>query len=157
MSYRIDRLGLAIKAARESLSLTRTQFAKKIHVSCSFLGMVERGEKKASLETLCRIADLTNTTVDSLLGGSRSFQNMAKEEYARYQLEHRIDFPSPSALYRTQAKDPSWLAEQLLLRKKMEDVIHVLALCDTLALQMIHEQIQSLVRYNFIQKPTLEF
>lgn len=63
-------LGMRIKQARISKDLTQLILAEKINVSPNFLGDVERGLKKPSLDTLVHIANLLNVSVDSLITDS---------------------------------------------------------------------------------------
>jgi len=45
-------LGRRVKQQRIMAELTQEELAEKAGVSCSFIGHIERGEKKASIETL---------------------------------------------------------------------------------------------------------
>ena len=55
------------RVARLLLRLTMEQLAEKVDKSSNFIGQIERGESKPSLETLVSIANALGTTVDSLL------------------------------------------------------------------------------------------
>ena len=44
-------IGNRIRTIRESLSLTREQFAELIDISSSFLSQIERGDKSMSIDT----------------------------------------------------------------------------------------------------------
>lgn len=65
-------LGMRIKQARIGKDFTQLILAEKINVSPNFLGDVERGLKKPSLDTLVHIANLLNVSIDSLIGDSLS-------------------------------------------------------------------------------------
>ena len=45
-------LGKRIRQQRQVAGITQEELAEKTGVSCSFIGHIERGEKKASIETL---------------------------------------------------------------------------------------------------------
>ena len=47
-------------------NLTQEKLAELAGISPSFVGHIERGEKKASLETMVHIAAVLNTTTDYL-------------------------------------------------------------------------------------------
>jgi transcriptional regulator with XRE-family HTH domain len=60
-------LGKRIRDERLLLRLTLEQLAEKVNKSSNFVGQIERGDRKLSLETLDDIANALGTTVDSLL------------------------------------------------------------------------------------------
>ena len=62
--YRI--LGKRIREIREKIGVTQEKLAFKAKISPSFLSHVERGTKKASLETMKRIADALGVPVQNL-------------------------------------------------------------------------------------------
>lgn len=63
-------LGQRVRKQRQALGWTQQTLAKKIGVSTSFVGHVERGSRKASLETLVSIANAMNLSMDYLLAGN---------------------------------------------------------------------------------------
>lgn len=70
MSVDYTALGKKIKECRLSQGLTQEQLAEKCELSASFLGHIERGTRKLSVETLCCIADMLNVSLDFLLSES---------------------------------------------------------------------------------------
>ncbi|MEF9879566.1 MAG: helix-turn-helix transcriptional regulator [Raoultibacter sp.] len=64
MDYRL--MGQKIRKRRRELSLTQEQLAEAIDVSASFVGHIERGTKKASLETLEKLCVALNISMDSV-------------------------------------------------------------------------------------------
>jgi len=60
-------LGQQIKEHRKRLELTQMQVAFTTGISTSFLGHIERGTRKLSVETLLAIAHTLHTTPDVLL------------------------------------------------------------------------------------------
>ncbi len=63
-------LGRRVRKQRSQLGWTQAQLAEKVNVSTSFIGHVERGTRKASLETLVSLANTLNVSLDYLLSGS---------------------------------------------------------------------------------------
>ena len=68
-------LGKRIRDERLLLRLTLEKVAEKIDKSINFLGQIERGEAKPSIETLVDIANALGTTVDYLLSDSVKINN----------------------------------------------------------------------------------
>jgi transcriptional regulator with XRE-family HTH domain len=63
-------MGRRIRKQRQELNYTQETLAERVNVSTSFIGHVERGTRKASLETLVSVANALNVSVDYLLSGS---------------------------------------------------------------------------------------
>lgn len=63
-------LGTRIRAQRQKLNLTQEKFAERVGISESFLGHIERGNRKLSLETLVKISQELNVSIDFLLLGT---------------------------------------------------------------------------------------
>ncbi|GAB3806339.1 helix-turn-helix domain-containing protein [Virgibacillus kimchii] len=61
------RIGRRIKAFRKLKGYTQANFAKKLDVSLSFIGAVERGTKEAPDELLDQIAFLLTVSKEELL------------------------------------------------------------------------------------------
>jgi len=57
MNMNYDALGRRIRAQRRSIKMTQEQLAEKTGVSLSFIGHIERGTRKASLDTLVSISN----------------------------------------------------------------------------------------------------
>lgn len=60
-------LGKRIRDERLLLRLTIEQLAEKVDKSSNFIGQIERGDRKPSLETIVDLANALGTTVDNLL------------------------------------------------------------------------------------------
>ena len=63
-------MGKRIRKQRQLIGLTQQELAERIGVSTSFVGHVERGTRKASLETLVALSNALGVGVDDLLAGS---------------------------------------------------------------------------------------
>ena len=62
-------LGDEIRKHRKAKKYTLEQLAEKLEVSTTFIGQIERAKGKPSLETLVKIANVLEVSVDSLLFG----------------------------------------------------------------------------------------
>jgi len=60
-------LGKRVRQQRMVAELTQEQLAEKSGVSCSFIGHIERGEKKASVETLVCLCNAMKVSPTVLL------------------------------------------------------------------------------------------
>ncbi|MBQ3079950.1 MAG: helix-turn-helix transcriptional regulator [Clostridia bacterium] len=68
MNY--NALGRRIRIQRRAAKMTQEQLAEKSGISLSYIGHIERGTRKASLETLVSIANALNTSPSLLLQDS---------------------------------------------------------------------------------------
>lgn len=68
MKYRL--LGERIKKERLNKKLTQEKLAEMANLSVSFLGQIERGDRKPSLETVVNISNVLDISVDILLQDS---------------------------------------------------------------------------------------
>lgn len=73
MDYRL--LGKNIRQERINTGLTQEKLAEKADISVSFLGQIERGERKLSLETLLSLSKVLCVSVDSLLQINRKIKS----------------------------------------------------------------------------------
>ena len=63
-----DRYGRRIRAFRKLKRIQQTEFAKRIGISVTILGRIERGEKMPSIEQLQKIADALSIDILELKG-----------------------------------------------------------------------------------------
>ena len=70
-----DFLGKSIRKYRKNKNLTLLKLAEMIDVSESFIGQVERGKNKPSLETVVNLANALGVSVDDLLYRNLEAQN----------------------------------------------------------------------------------
>lgn len=61
------KLGKRIYSLRRKLGLSREKFAELAGMNDYYLGEIERGEKKASIDTLFKISNLLNIKLHELL------------------------------------------------------------------------------------------
>lgn len=72
-NYLIDLEGLGnrIKELRHSLNYTQEIFSSKIHISTSYLALIETGKRTASIDVLAQIACEYHVSIDYLLFGNK--------------------------------------------------------------------------------------
>ena len=92
------RLGKRIRDERLLLRLTIEQLAEKVDKSLNFIGQIERGEGKPSLETLVDIANALGTTTDSLLKENLQANTMDGVTREINSLLHDMDAPGKAFL-----------------------------------------------------------
>lgn len=63
-------LGRRIRQRRKSLGLTQEMLSIKSGVSLPFIGLIERGERKASMDTFVMLANALSLSTDVLLQDS---------------------------------------------------------------------------------------
>lgn len=66
------KLGTRVRQQRLLNGLTQDQLAERTGVSCSFIGHIERGEKKASVETVVALCNAMDISPSVLLQDSLS-------------------------------------------------------------------------------------
>lgn len=74
-------LGRRIKSARRERNITQEELSHAVGISLSFLGHIERGSRKASLETLIKLANELGESLDSLVRDSLTI-NEAQSSHA---------------------------------------------------------------------------
>ena len=65
-----EALGKRIRAQRKQMKMTQEELAEKAEISNSFLGHIERGTRKASLDTLVKICNALKASPNLLLQDS---------------------------------------------------------------------------------------
>lgn len=68
-------LGNRIKEKRMELGLSQDNLAEICNLSTSFIGVIERSEKRASVETIVKIANAMKVTMDYLFSDSINYDN----------------------------------------------------------------------------------
>lgn len=72
MSINFRLIGRRIKESRLQQGVTQAELAEKIEMSETYISHIETARKKASLETLVRIANALGITADRLLEGNQT-------------------------------------------------------------------------------------
>ena len=70
MDYK--KLGMRVRQQRVLCQLTQEQLARQVGISTSFVGHIERGEKKASIETVVALCNAMDISPSVLLQDSLS-------------------------------------------------------------------------------------
>lgn len=76
-----EMIGWRAKKRRHELHLTQEDVAEMTGISPSFVGHIERGEKKASIETIIKMTCALDTSTDYLLLGIRNTCEMEECEF----------------------------------------------------------------------------
>ncbi len=82
----LKNIGGKIRLERENLNLTREKFAELLGLSPYYIGQIERGERKMSIETLVNIASTLHVSIDYLLDNSYKIddQCLISESFNQY-------------------------------------------------------------------------
>ncbi len=73
-------LGARIRQERLQMNYTQERLAELIGVSCTYIGLIERGERSVTLEKLIQISNALHVSVDYLLNDS--VQNTDDTEFS---------------------------------------------------------------------------
>lgn len=73
MSVDYVLIGSRIREVRMQMQISQNQLAESADLSVSYISCIETGKKKASLESLIRIANVLRVTVDELLNGNQMY------------------------------------------------------------------------------------
>ena len=66
----LESMGKRIRELRNTQNKTQEVFADMIHISSSYLALIEQGKRTASLDVVAQIAYTCHVSVDYLLFGS---------------------------------------------------------------------------------------
>ena len=74
--YKIDykELGERIRTERRKQDITQKKLAKMTNISDSFLGHIERGGRTLSIETLAKLANALNLSIEYIVCGEFNYQ-----------------------------------------------------------------------------------
>lgn len=74
--YNIDykELGKRIRAERRKQDLTQEKLAEMANISDSFMGHIERGGRTLSIETLAKLANVLNLSIEYIICGEFNYQ-----------------------------------------------------------------------------------
>lgn len=65
----MDTFGLRLENLRENIGLTKRELSIKLGFSANVYGSYERGERQPSLETIIKLAEVFNVSLDYLIRG----------------------------------------------------------------------------------------
>lgn len=72
MSLNFNLIGQRIKESRLCKRISQAELAEQIDMSVSYISQIETAKKQASLESLVRIANALEITVDHMLNGNQT-------------------------------------------------------------------------------------
>ncbi len=65
----LNSIGTRIRYKREKLGLSRESFAELVGLSTFYIGQIERDERNMSIDSLIKICDTLNVSIDFILRG----------------------------------------------------------------------------------------
>lgn len=86
----MESFGQRLENLRESLGYTKKEVSLKLGFTANVYGSYERGERRPTLETLIKLADMFNTSLDYLIRGKQQYSpksNSAFEDGIMHILE----------------------------------------------------------------------
>ncbi|MBQ8786299.1 MAG: helix-turn-helix transcriptional regulator [Oscillospiraceae bacterium] len=119
MTINYKRIGNKIKIFRKSKHMSQADLAELTELSVPYISHIETGRKKASLETLVKIADVLNVTVDRLLCGNQEHNSKDYEPELR-ELISDCSIYEKSVIYDTahSVKKSLRMNNELLFKKR---------------------------------------
>ena len=111
-------LHIRIKNLREKSGLTQQQFAEKLNVSVSTIGMYEQGRREPDLDTLIKFSDILHTSILTLLGIEEKFH--IKSIHIDKVISELIDF--------IKNQDYVFLKDKKLTENEISNILYVLKL-----------------------------
>ena len=74
--YKIDykEIGARIRSERRKQNLTQEQLSEKAGISESFLGLIERGGRTLSIETMVNLANALNLSIEFIISGEYNYR-----------------------------------------------------------------------------------
>ena len=80
------QLGKKIRSLRLTNHVSQAELAESIDVSTNYIGQIERGDRKPSLETLVSLCEVLHTSLDYILSDSRS----SSDDYIMFNIESEL-------------------------------------------------------------------
>lgn len=123
-------IGSRIRAERESLNLSRERLAEIVELSSFYIGQIERGDRRMSLETLSKISNSLHVSVDYLLYGSNIYDYDKKTNELEYQF----------SILESDGKNYN-----LELNSDLKELFNLLSRCSSKELSLIKDIIKLLI------------
>ena len=84
-------IGINIRKHREKLKLTQQDLAELADLSINFIGQIERGTKKASLDTIKKLSDVLKIPMHKITDESESVFKIKKNyDFDSYIITNRV-------------------------------------------------------------------
>ena len=118
----MSQFALRLKELRRERHLTQDQFAKKMGVSRSTIGMYEQGKREPEIDFITACAEFFNSSTDYLLGNESGYYE--NEETARL-AQQMYDDPQMRALFdMKRGMKPEVFQAHYDMMKKLYEVEH---------------------------------
>ena len=115
----MEHMGLRIRELRKSKMLTIQAVSKRLGISSSFLGLIERGERSTSNENIAKLCNMFNVSFEYLAFGKEKDESAGYGFLANMELNgDELDFVMEAA--KTAAFYQFTRDELELLRQGME-------------------------------------
>ena len=88
-------IGNRIKVLRKAVGMSQERLAELLSVSRPTVSQIENGDRKVSAEELKKLADIFNTSMDSLLNPKKEPKVFVKESRTVYQTKPQIRINIP--------------------------------------------------------------
>lgn len=105
-------MGSRIKKARLQQNLTQEQLAELLDISVSYVSLIERGSRNATVETLLNIADVLHVSVASLLQDSTDLDRDEEQSNIWYELTKNRTWEEKDMILQTVKTIVSFLDHQ---------------------------------------------
>lgn len=89
-----------MRRLRKARGISQEQLAERIERSAAFVGHIERGSRRMSVDTLMRLADALECSVDELLGRSPGVADAGNAARALLELALRLTEQGPEDAFR---------------------------------------------------------
>lgn len=98
-SVNLEAMGKRIRGLRATQKKTQEVFAEMIHISTSYLALIEQGKRTARLDIVAQIAKSCHVTTDYLLFGEamelpdinrEKFESLCRQ-YSPQEISHALD------------------------------------------------------------------
>ena len=75
------KVGNRIRIKRENFNMSRQSLAELLYLSPYFIGQIERGERKMSIDTLINLSECLHISLDYLIFGKKEETNSTNKFY----------------------------------------------------------------------------
>lgn len=108
-----DDIGVRLKELRKKNDITIERLCEIVGVSTSFIGLIERGDSKISIDNLFKLSRVFNVSVDYILTGDENI--VIEKSYSRFDKLN-------SAVYDYSEEELDFLIDLSKFLKKRVDV-----------------------------------
>lgn len=113
-------IGQRVKEVRTFKQMSQAELAECINLSVSYISHIETAKKRASLESLVRIANVLGVTIDHLLNGNQA-NDPAEYRSELVQLIEDCNSYEKRVIYEISSAAKKSLRENIWLQYKIKD------------------------------------